>query len=752
MASAGTPSRASSPANPSRADAENAGAALTDAPADANPHTPPSEVVPGAVSGPAVWPTGHWNRAMSDTNAPETTATDTQTEAEAAPAASSEAASSPKSGAVDTGRRIDPALLQRGTVRRGGRQAPPEDAVEGAAPAGIRVVEPRRDDRRPRGPVVDAATIAARAAAGGEAEAAPAEGEPRAPRGDRPDRGPRREGGDRGPRRDGPGGGRGDRGQRRDRDGGRGGRDGERAPKEAREPRIDFSGMAPIVVNRDADVGDFAAMLAESGGVERKHVKIGDKLRVKVVHIGSDSVFFEVSKTQQGHAARGDYVNDKTGELSVRIGDTVDAFVVGIKDGVVLSPRLGKDMIDVGMLEEAKHNQIPVDGTITGVNKGGFEVSLGGSSRGFCPTGQIDVNFVEDPNTMIGKTLSFLVREVKEGGKNVVLTRRALLEKERAEKAKKLRETIGVGAIIDGVITRIQPFGAFVDLGGLDGLIPVSELSFNRVASPEDVVKVGDAVRVEVIRIEQDPKRPGQERIGLSLKSQLEDPFTAHAHELVPGSTLVGRVSRLEAYGAFVELFPGLEGLVHVSEITDRRIRHPEDVLKVDEHVQVRVKDVEADRRRVSLSMREADPNAAFAEALAAEAAPAVAKGPQKPKLGRGARCDGVVDRIERYGVFLNLFAEGAADGGEPIGSALMPASETGTPRGSDLGKAFPLGTKVPVLIIDTDDRGRLKASKIAREQAEERAVFDQFKSDKGAGGKAGLGTFGDLLKKKFGG
>jgi small subunit ribosomal protein S1 len=139
-------------------------------------------------------------------------------------------------------------------------------------------------------------------------------------------------------------------------------------------------------------------------------------------------------------------------------------------------------------------------------------------------------------------------------------------------------------------------------------------------------------------------------------------------------------------------------------------------------------------------------------EALAAEAAPVVEKAPSKPRLGRGARCDGVVDRIERYGVFLNLFPEGAAGTGDALGTALMPASETGTPRGSDLGKAFPLGMKVPVLVIDVDDRGRLKASKTAREQADERAVFDQFKSDKGAGGKAGLGTFGDLLKKKFGG
>ena len=504
--------------------------------------------------------------------------------------------------------------------------------------------------------------------------------------------------------------------------------------------------MAPIVVARDEDVGDFAALLAEAGGVQRRSVKIGDKLKVTVVHIGSDSVFFEISQTQQGYAARGDFINDKTGELTVNVGDKVDAFVVGLKDGVVLSPHLGKDQIDVGMLEAAKHSGIPVNGTITGVNKGGFEISLGGSSRGFCPTGQIDINFVEDPATMIGKTLAFLVREVKEGGKNVMLSRRTLIERERAEKAKKLRETLGVGVVLEGVITRIQPFGAFVDIGGIDGLIPVSELSFGRIGSPDEVVKVGEQVTVEVIRIEQDPKRPGQERIGLSLKSQLQDPIVAHAEELTLGAQLVGRITRLESYGAFVELFPGIEGLVHVSEITDRRIRHPEDVLQAGEHVQVRVKEVDLDRRRVSLTMREAagDENIAAPEA----AAPA-ARTPQKPRLGRGTRADGVVDRIEKFGVFLNLFAEG---GSEVLGSGLMPASETGTPRGADLNKAFPIGTKVPVLVIDLDDRGRVKVSKTAREQAEERAVVDQYKTDKSGGGKTGLGTFGDLLRKRTGG
>ncbi len=666
-------------------------------------------------------------------------------EAKAAEAAAAEAAAG---GAVDTGRRIDPALLQRSTLRRGGQRAPDERdivAPEGVTEGGIRVVEPARDfgQRRPRGEVTDAATIAARAAgsaAAGEGGDRP-ERAPRGPRGDRGDR-PRGDRGERG------GKGRGDRGDR-------GGRKDGPKDERPREPRVDFSGMAPIVVKRDEDVGDFAAMLAESGGVEHRSTRIGDKLRVTVVHIGSDAVFFEISKTQQGYAARADFIDDKTGELTVDVGDSRDCFVVGIKDGLVLSPRLGKDQIDVGMLEEARVSGIPVDGTITGVNKGGFEVQLGGSSRGFCPTGQIDIHFVEDPNSMIGKTVSFLVREVKEGGKNVVLSRRMLLEKERAEKAKALRATIGVGAVLEGTITRIQPFGAFVDLGGLDGLIPISELSFGRVQNVEEVVKLGDQVTVEVIRIEEDKKRPGQERIALSLKSQRADPIIEHAASLTPGSVLVGRVARLESYGAFIELFPGLDGLVHVSEITDRRVRHPEDVLQIDEHVQVRVKEVDPERRRVSLTMREPAAEGDFAAALAAEAAPAAApRGPAKPKLGRGTRCTGVVDRIERYGVFVNLFADGTDPdgGGDSVGSALMPASETGTPRGADLGKAFPLGTKVPVLVIDMDDRGRLKVSKIAREQAEERAIVDQFKNDKGGGGKAGLGTFADLLRQKMGG
>ncbi len=698
---------------------------------------------------------------MSETDsssAESVTSNDEVAVSDAAPAAEQPTSPATSStGAVDTGRRIDPALLARGApaLRRGGRAAPPEESIEapeGAADGtGIRVVNNPRNDRRPTGPVLDAATIAARAARSDAPAGSAVENEPEGtvhnerPRndrgGDRSDRGPRRDGpggpGARGP--GGPGGAAGGaRGPRNDR-----GRGAPEKPKERDTgPRIDYSGMAPIVVSRDEDIGDFASMFAAEGNVEHRRIKIGDRVKATVVHVGSDSVFFEISKTQQAHAARGDFLDEKTGEITVQPGQTVDVFVVELRDGVVLSPKLGRDQIDVTMLSEAKSAGIPIDGTITGVNKGGFEVELGGNSRGFCPTGQIDIHFVEDPQAMVGKTLQFLVKEVKEGGKNVLLSRRAYLERERAQLAKKLRQTINVGVVLDGTVTRIQPFGAFVDLGGLDGLIPISELSYGRIGSPDEVVKLGQRVTVEVTRIEDDPKRPGQERIGLSMKAQLADPLVEHIADLAPDTQLIGRVTRLEAFGAFVELFPGVEGLVHVSEITDRRIRHPEDVLQEGEHVQVRVKEVDLDRRRVSLTMKES-----MGEAVVANEQPQAPKPGQKARMGRGTRADGVVERIEKYGVFVNLFADGAAENSESIGSALMPASETGTPRGADLGKAFPIGTRVPVLVIDLDDRGRLKVSKVAREQAEERAVFDQFKTDKTGGGKAGLGTFSDLLK-----
>lgn len=650
-----------------------------------------------------------------------------------------EAASTPpaSAGAVDTGRRIDPAQLRGGgTIRRGEKP--------GAQRGGR---GPRREPEIIRKGKVEAPADGGEGVPSTEAEAGASQtgGEERGQgqaeaRGDAGDRGPREHRGDRGPRGD-----RGDRrGPRRDRGKDERGGRGER-PRGPTKPSLDFSDMAPIVVQRDPneDVGDFAAMLAQTGPIDRVDVRVGDKVRATCVHVGSETVFFELSRTQEAQINLAELL-DEEGNLKIQVGDRLDAFVVGLSDGIHLSTKLGKDQIDVGMLEQARAAQMPVQGTVSGVNKGGLEVTLAGSARGFCPIGQVDLNFVDDPQSLMGKTLSFLVREVKENGRNIVLSRKALLEKDRKEQAAKTLAKLVVGQQVKGVVTRLQPFGAFADIGGIDGLIPISELGWSHVKDPSEVLKVGDQVTVEVRRIEPDEKRPGQMRISLSLKAAQPDPFMAHLDEMHPGTMLVGTVKKLETFGAFVELFAGVQGLVHISEIADRRIVHPRDVLAVEEQVQVRVLDVDPGSRRISLSMKEAPAELEGGEEPARERI----ERPRGPRVARGQQVEGTVDRIERYGVFVKLDPLPGSDGKEI--SALLPASETGTPRGADLGKALPLGTKLSLLVIDVDDRGRLKVSKVAREQAEERALVDAYKSDKKAGGGSGLGTLGDLLKARL--
>jgi small subunit ribosomal protein S1 len=366
---------------------------------------------------------------------------------------------------------------------------------------------------------------------------------------------------------------------------------------------------------------------------------------------------------------------------------------------------------------------VPIEGTVSGVNKGGLEVTIGGA-RGFCPMGQADIEFVEDPQEFVGKTFEFIIKDVKENGRNVVVSRRALLEARRREQAKELLRDLEVGQRRKVRVSRVLSFGAFVDLGGIDGLIPISQLGYGNVESVEDVLTQGDEIEVEVMRIEEDPEHPGKPRIALSLKATLPDPFVARADDFREGTTLEGKVVRIQPFGAFVELFPGVQGLLHISEMAERRIRHPSDVVAEGQAVTVRVLGIDPAKQRISLSLRESE-----------VPAPPVGEG----HMQVGTAVQATVERIERFGVFVKL-----AGGGK----ALLPAAETGTERGTDLAKLFPEGTKLELTIIAIDDQGRVKVSKKAREQADERVVVDSFNRSQG-GGK-GLGTFGDLFKDKL--
>ncbi len=294
---------------------------------------------------------------------------------------------------------------------------------------------------------------------------------------------------------------------------------------------------------------------------------------------------------------------------------------------------------------EAARTGLPVEGIVKAVNKGGLEVEVHGV-RAFCPVSQIDVRFVGDPTSFVGQKLLFRVQRADQ--RDAVLSRRALLEEERAAKAKTTREKLAPGAVFDGVVTSVQDYGAFVDLGGVEGLVHVSELSWDRVSKPQDLLKSGDGVQVQVLKIDQDPKKG--ERISLSVKT------------LTP---------RPEPKGG------------------------PE--------------------------------------------APARPAPPPPPRAGDVV--EATVDKIEPFGVFVRFAG----------GRGLVPASETGTPRGADLRRAFKPGDTFQALILAIDEQHRIRLSKTGAEQAAERkeaAEYMKAAAPKTSG--KGFGTLGDLLRQKL--
>jgi len=369
------------------------------------------------------------------------------------------------------------------------------------------------------------------------------------------------------------------------------------------------------------DPEDFASMLAEferSGHAPAaRGPRVGDMVEGQVISIGAESVFVDLGGKSEGVLDRAQVCN-ADGELLVKVGDTVEARVVevaGKAGAVVLRTSVAKGPEAQAELAQAFEFGLPVEGLVTATNKGGVEVTVAGL-RAFCPASQLDNRFVEDMATYVGQKLQFRITRFEPGRRpNIVLSRRALLEAEAEKRADELRASLATGAQVSGTITQIKPFGVFVDLGGVEGMIHVSELGHTRVDNPADVFAPGQRVTVVILKIE-DADKPGKPpRIGLSLKALQDDPWDQLENELVAGSTARGTVVRLQPFGAFVEMRPGIEGLVHISELgAGRRINHPREVVNIGDEVEVTVMAVEPQKRRLSLSMAAAGRAAAEAE------------------------------------------------------------------------------------------------------------------------------------------
>lgn len=243
-----------------------------------------------------------------------------------------------------------------------------------------------------------------------------------------------------------------------------------------------------------------------------------------------------------------------------------------------------------------------IEAMCTGSNKGGLELDVSGH-KAFMPAGQVDLRHIDDLDVFIGQKLPCEVIELDRGQGRLVLSRRRAMQAQREVEGARTLEALNPGDVIDGTVTSVKDFGAFVDVGGVDGLVHISDLSWERVNNVEDVVKVGDSVRVQVLGIETDRQPP---RVSLGMKQLGVDPFTAAAGDLAEGAIVTGTVTRLEAFGAFVKIASGVEGLVHISELAHERVNKPSQVVKVGEVVQVQVLSVDQGKQRVSLSIKRA--------------------------------------------------------------------------------------------------------------------------------------------------
>ncbi|HTG35974.1 MAG TPA: S1 RNA-binding domain-containing protein [Thermoanaerobaculia bacterium] len=363
---------------------------------------------------------------------------------------------------------------------------------------------------------------------------------------------------------------------------------------------------------------DFGQILAEFEGDAPKSEApaVGQKVKGKILSITEEWAFLDLGGKAEGRIAAAD-LKDAEGNPTVKEGDTLEATVTGTdpETGALLLRRKaggGKGKRAAAEvpaeIRQAHEAGLPIEGLVTGLNKGGAEVQVFGM-RAFCPLSQLDLRYVENPQQFVGQKLMFKVNRLEEGnrggrGPNIVLSRRQLLEEEQQSRAAETREKLQVGAVLTGRVTSLTTYGAFIDLGGIEGMLHVSEIGHSRTTHPQDVFTVGQEVEVQVIKIEQgkDEKRP--ERISLSRRALESDPWQDAAARFPEGTEATGRVMRLETFGAFVELAPGLEGLVHISEMgAGRRLNHSREAAEQGQDVQVRVLGVDIGRRRISLSM-----------------------------------------------------------------------------------------------------------------------------------------------------
>ena len=376
--------------------------------------------------------------------------------------------------------------------------------------------------------------------------------------------------------------------------------------------------------------------------------------------------------TAEGHVPLADFAK-VDGQPQVKPGDAFEVLVESLGESPVVSKDKAERLRLWSQIAERCANGGPVEGTVVARLPGGYAVDIG--IRAFLPGAQADLKRGAEGDALLGKTLEFKVTELDDHKLKIVLSRRAILEREERARQKALIANIAEGQVLHGVVKSLTDFGAFVDLGGVDGLLHVSQMSWGRVTHPREVVKVGDELTVQVVKYDKETRK-----IGLGLKQLQEDPWARVAERYAAGREVQGKVTSLTDFGAFVALEPGIEGLVHVSEISWAKVKHANQALTVGDEVKAVVLDVDAKARRISLGMKQLAPNPW--KKLEAELPP-------------GTKVRGKVRSVTDFGVFVEL-----ADG---IDGLVHVSELSWTQKVKDPGTLYKKGDEVDALVLEFD-------------------------------------------------
>jgi len=355
-------------------------------------------------------------------------------------------------------------------------------------------------------------------------------------------------------------------------------------------------------INNDEAMGmddeDFAAMFEASLAGVGQELQAGMKITATILQTGSEWTFLDVGQKGEGVLATAELL-DAEGQLAAAVGDRISVYFISRKDGELrFTTKIGGSGSGTEQLQQAYQGGIPVDGRIDKEIKGGYEVALPGNVRAFCPFSQVGLRPL-DAGELIGRALSFRITQFGERGRNIVVSHRMLLDEERKEQRESLRQTLKEGQMVTGTVTNLRDFGAFVDIGGIEGLLPISEISYGRVADINTVLEVGRQLDLIVKKIDW-----AENRFSFSLRDTLADPWLKVGSSYQVGGKYSGTVSRLAQFGAFVTLEEGIDGLLHISKMGDgQRIRHPQDLFRVGQQLKVVIEKIDESEKRISLAL-----------------------------------------------------------------------------------------------------------------------------------------------------